>query len=191
MLGSISVGQTRTHLALVPDVRRVIKREDQLLLSYARENLARLRVPGACVAIDECGTGYSSLAYLGNMPVDELKIDRSCVCNTATGVRAQTIVHAVIDFGNDPGLTVSWVSSPRLPVAHGRLQLTAAGRTHRIGERVGRAPSGRRLRHDEEWPEAVGTEVCKSFVVATEQALREEGRVHRKWPAAAPVCRKP
>ncbi len=42
----------------------------------ALENLARLRERGAKVAIDDFGMGYSSLNYLGRLPVDILKIDR-------------------------------------------------------------------------------------------------------------------
>jgi EAL domain-containing protein (putative c-di-GMP-specific phosphodiesterase class I) len=47
----------------------------------AKRVLERLHTAGLHLAIDDFGTGYSSLAYLQELPVGEIKIDRSFVMN--------------------------------------------------------------------------------------------------------------
>ncbi|MBV9282433.1 MAG: EAL domain-containing protein [Chloroflexi bacterium] len=62
---------------------------------------------GIAISIDDFGTGYSSLAYLKDLPVDEVKIDRSFVLDMAQGVdESFVIVRSVIDLGHNLGLDV-------------------------------------------------------------------------------------
>jgi diguanylate cyclase (GGDEF)-like protein len=71
--------------------------------------LARLRALGVHVAIDDFGTGYSSLAYLHDLPVDELKVDRSFIARlTGDGQddRDGHMVAAVIGMARALGLSV-------------------------------------------------------------------------------------
>jgi EAL domain-containing protein (putative c-di-GMP-specific phosphodiesterase class I) len=66
--------------------------------------LERLRDMGLRISIDDFGTGYSSLAYLRQLPVNELKIDRSFVRQMSEG--DAVIVRSTIGLGHDLGLTV-------------------------------------------------------------------------------------
>ena len=61
---------------------------------------------GVRVAIDDYGTGYSSLAYLHRLPVSELKIDRSFVTDMCNDEAAEKIVRSTIDLAHGLGLRV-------------------------------------------------------------------------------------
>lgn len=77
--------------------------DDPLL---AMEVLGRIKGLGSTTSIDDFGTGYSSLAYLKNLPIDQLKIDRSFVGNMARDDSDLTIVRSTIDLSHNLGLTV-------------------------------------------------------------------------------------
>jgi len=62
----------------------------------ARAILIRLRDAGVQIAIDDFGTGFSSLAYLRELPIDELKLDRSFVLPMADDARAAALVASTI-----------------------------------------------------------------------------------------------
>jgi diguanylate cyclase len=61
---------------------------------------------GVHLSIDDFGTGYSSMAYLKNLPVHELKIDRSFVSNMTTSERDAVIVRSTVELGRNLGLQV-------------------------------------------------------------------------------------
>jgi diguanylate cyclase (GGDEF)-like protein/PAS domain S-box-containing protein len=69
------------------------------------EILRSLHDLGISVSIDDFGTGYSSLAYLKQLPVDEIKIDRSFVVEmTQTG---NVIIRSIVDLAQKLGLDVT------------------------------------------------------------------------------------
>jgi diguanylate cyclase (GGDEF)-like protein/PAS domain S-box-containing protein len=68
--------------------------------------LDKLHDMGIRLSIDDFGTGYSSLAYLRQLPVDEIKIDRSFVLNMHNSEDDAVIVRSTIDLGRNLGLHV-------------------------------------------------------------------------------------
>jgi len=73
-------------------------------LEHATAVLQRLREIGVRISIDDFGTGYSSLGQIRNLPVDELKIDRSFVRNLPADRTDAAIVAAAIDLAHDLGM---------------------------------------------------------------------------------------
>jgi diguanylate cyclase len=82
--------------------------EDFLLgnMNRALEVLDQLHALGVRIAIDDFGTGYSALSYLRELPIDEVKLDRSFIAPITVDHRAAAIVRAVIDLADTLGLTV-------------------------------------------------------------------------------------
>jgi diguanylate cyclase (GGDEF)-like protein len=76
---------------------------DLLQASRVLDELSSL---GIRIAIDDYGTGYSSLAYLHRLPVQELKIDRSFVTNLPTEDSNLIIVKSSITMAHSLGLSV-------------------------------------------------------------------------------------
>lgn len=68
--------------------------------------LRELRARGVEISIDDFGTGYSSLAYLRDLPVDELKLDRSFIFPMNQDRRATSLVASIIDLAHSLGLRI-------------------------------------------------------------------------------------
>jgi diguanylate cyclase (GGDEF)-like protein/PAS domain S-box-containing protein len=82
--------------------------ETTMLNDGARTKAAldRLSGLGVRISIDDFGTGYSSLSYLRQLPISEIKIDRSFVMNMDNCEDDAVIVRSTIDLGRNLGLKV-------------------------------------------------------------------------------------
>ncbi len=88
-------------LALEITESAVMEDVDQAVIAFRR-----LRKLGMTLSIDDYGTGYSSMAQLKRLPVDELKIDRSFVKGLEHNADDEIIVRSTIELGHNMGLAV-------------------------------------------------------------------------------------
>jgi diguanylate cyclase (GGDEF)-like protein len=72
----------------------------------SQSTLRTLRDLGIATSIDDYGTGYSSLAYIKQLAVNELKIDRGFVSGMEADARNAAIVRSTIELGHNLGLSV-------------------------------------------------------------------------------------
>ncbi|MCT2587227.1 putative bifunctional diguanylate cyclase/phosphodiesterase [Actinophytocola gossypii] len=68
--------------------------------------LRGLHTLGVVLAVDDFGTGYSSLAYLRQLPVDEVKIDKSFVFGMGSDLGDLAVVRSIVELGHSLGLVV-------------------------------------------------------------------------------------
>ncbi len=74
--------------------------------SRTKELLSMLDALGVRFSIDDFGTGYSSLNYLKQLPVDELKIDKSFVLQMSAENNDAAIARTIVGLGRDLGIRV-------------------------------------------------------------------------------------
>lgn len=73
---------------------------------FLSRTLESIKALGVRIAVDDFGTGFSSLSYLQRLSVDRLKIDRAFITDIAKDDRARRIPELVIQLGHKLGLTV-------------------------------------------------------------------------------------
>ena len=110
-----------THIGLAEQVDKHLrnagaKSEDLVLeitehgvledFASASAHLQDVRAMGVKVAVDDFGTGWSSLTYLQRLPIDELKIDRSFISNLGDEGSAVPIVGSLVGMAHGLGLSV-------------------------------------------------------------------------------------
>ncbi len=75
-------------------------------LDAVRDTLSQLRALGVRLAVDDFGTGYTSLKHLKELPLDRLKIDRCFVQGLPADAGSAAIAAAIVQMGRGLGLTV-------------------------------------------------------------------------------------
>lgn len=101
------VGELQTRLELAPEdltleITESVVMEEPETAMLALKNLRRM---GVQLSIDDFGTGFSSMAQLRSMPVNELKIDKTFVLNLSSSRDDQTMVRTVLSLAENLGLS--------------------------------------------------------------------------------------
>jgi EAL domain-containing protein (putative c-di-GMP-specific phosphodiesterase class I)/methyl-accepting chemotaxis protein len=94
-------GMAPSALVLEMTESVLLHRDDRI-----HADLMELKKFGVRLAIDDCGTGYSSLGYLRELPMDMLKIDRAFVEAMTVSEQRLAIVKIIIKVAETLGLTV-------------------------------------------------------------------------------------
>ena len=110
LLGTGVVGDVRSTLAesgvdpsvLVLEITETVLLDDLLV---AAQHLTELRELGIRVAVDDFGTGYTSIAHLQRLPVDIVKIDRLFIADL-TSSHGRSLVRLMIDMATTLGLGI-------------------------------------------------------------------------------------
>ena len=89
------------HLKLEITESSLMQNIDESLL-----RLNKIRELGIDLAIDDFGTGYSSLNYLRQLPITDVKIDKSFIQDIASGQDGETIIRTVIAMAKNLRLGV-------------------------------------------------------------------------------------
>ena len=71
------------------------------------EQLAAIRRRAVRLAIDDFGSGYASLTYLSDCPVDVIKIDRSLITGIATSEASRRLVSGIVALADQLGIAVT------------------------------------------------------------------------------------
>jgi diguanylate cyclase (GGDEF)-like protein/PAS domain S-box-containing protein len=90
----------------IPPERLCLELTESTLFEIRNLDVLRdLAARGVCLAVDDFGTGYSSFAYLRDLPVHEVKLDRSFVVRL-DDQRTERVVAGMIRLAHELGLKV-------------------------------------------------------------------------------------
>jgi EAL domain-containing protein (putative c-di-GMP-specific phosphodiesterase class I) len=78
--------------------------EGLLLEDAAETTLHQLKKLGVCIAVDDFGSGYSSLSYLLKFPFDKVKLDRSLMTEVGRPDQRDIVVQSIIAMCNGLGM---------------------------------------------------------------------------------------
>jgi EAL domain-containing protein (putative c-di-GMP-specific phosphodiesterase class I) len=92
----------------LPASRLIVEITESVLVDdpHVIEDLTVLRELGVRIAVDDFGTGWSSLAYLVGLPVDVLKMDQHFLADVEHDAQRRALCRAVLHLGSSLGLPV-------------------------------------------------------------------------------------
>lgn len=105
----ITILKNATEKYGLPASKCIFELTESILMqdqTRAKEVLSELSQLGIQISIDDFGTGYSSLTYLKQLPVNELKIDRSFITDMLENDNDAVIVKTIIELAHNLGLRV-------------------------------------------------------------------------------------
>ncbi len=91
----------------IPPGRLILElSENAIIDADVAQGLELLHAMGEGLSLDDFGTGHSSLVYLQQLTIDQIKIDRSFVMDLPSDTSDAVIVRSMIELGHNLGLTV-------------------------------------------------------------------------------------
>jgi diguanylate cyclase (GGDEF)-like protein/PAS domain S-box-containing protein len=94
------------HYGLPLEALRIEITEKVLVEPCVVPMLNKLVAAGVRIAIDDFGVGYSSLAYLVDLPIGVIKLDRSFLRDVVTEPRSRSLVRSIVALANGLALDV-------------------------------------------------------------------------------------
>lgn len=99
------VDELRKAIGTTPQAAAGLELEitESVIMEDVNHNIAALqaiRAMGVSIAVDDFGTGFSSLSYLAKLPVDTLKIDRSFILDMTAGPQGLALVSTIINLAH-------------------------------------------------------------------------------------------
>jgi diguanylate cyclase (GGDEF)-like protein/PAS domain S-box-containing protein len=107
--GFVSLVHEELAASGLPPDRLTLEITESLLVGEQERiqaDIARLRAAGIKVSIDDFGTGFSSLSYLHQVPVDTLKLDKSFVDTITTSPQQHDLVRGILQMASTLSLAV-------------------------------------------------------------------------------------
>ncbi|MDH5484687.1 MAG: phosphodiesterase [Gammaproteobacteria bacterium] len=102
VLGALSIWDAKPSSLVLEVTEGAMMRNPVMSMEILKE----MSAAGIGVSIDDFGTGYSSLSYLKNLPVNELKIDKSFVMQMIDNDKDKSIVKSTIELAHNLGMKV-------------------------------------------------------------------------------------
>ncbi|NVJ65879.1 MAG: EAL domain-containing protein [Gammaproteobacteria bacterium] len=102
------INQAVRHYSIEPAQLMVEITESSFIgdIDSAIKKIVQLNRLGVSVSIDDFGTGYSSFTYLSQLPIQELKIDRSFIVELQRSEKQKALVESIINIAHTFELAV-------------------------------------------------------------------------------------